>query len=88
MKQKFLNVMLTVFLLSVVSAGCNLFEKDESNSPTASTTDGGTTTTGTVTASDQNDVEQALSSDDLFTQEMSDMLNEGEDAMEMASTDY
>ncbi|MFH1287471.1 MAG: choice-of-anchor X domain-containing protein [bacterium] len=84
MKQKFFNAMLAVFLLSVISAGCSLFGKDDSSNPTTSTT-----ITGTATASDQNDIEQALLNDDLFTQEMSDMLDEDEDAMgNMVSANY
>ncbi len=75
MKRK---LMLIVFSLSVISAGCNLFGKDDSSSPTTSTI------TGDASTADKADVEQALSSDEFFSEEMSDMLDEDESMMEMS----
>ncbi|MEW6088500.1 MAG: choice-of-anchor X domain-containing protein [bacterium] len=88
MKNKAVSIFLTVFVFSVFFTGCNMFGKDDENNPTSSTTTGGgTTTTGTASTSDQSDVEEALANDDLFTQEMSDMLDEDESMMELSSKD-
>ena len=81
MREKKINLLVAVFVFSIIFAGCNLFDKNDNVMPTSST--GGTTTTaGTGTVSDQNAIEQLLSSDDLFMQEMSDMLDEDESVME------
>ncbi|MFH1287470.1 MAG: choice-of-anchor X domain-containing protein [bacterium] len=85
MKQKFCNAMLGVFLLAVIFTGCSLFGIDDSGNSATSTSDGVTTATGDASASDQNDVEQALLGDDFFNQAMSDMLDEDESMMESSS---
>lgn len=77
MERKFLNVVLVVFLLSVISAGCNLFGSDDSPA-TSATGD----TTYIVAASDQSEIEQELLNDEFFAEEMSDMLNEDETVMD------
>lgn len=76
MKQKF-DVMLVVSLLSVIFAGCNLF--GENDSPTTSVVND----TACITASDRSDIEQELSNDEFFAEEMSDMLNEDESVMDV-----